>query len=124
MRRGSSPAGGTRARDGALAEDLALDHLRGRGLTLVARNHRCRQGEIDLVMRDGDVLVFVEVRLRAAGALVGAAESIDAHKQRRVIAAARHFLAGRGDPPCRFDCVVLDRPDAQAVRWIRNAFEA
>lgn len=124
MKRAAAPAGSARARDGVLAENLALEHLRARGLELVARNHRCRQGEIDLVMRDGGTLVFVEVRLRGAGALVGAAESIDVHKQRRVIAAARHFLAARADEPCRFDCVVLDRPEAQAVRWIRNAFEA
>jgi putative endonuclease len=113
-----------RARDGAAAEDLALAHLRAHGLALVARNHRCRQGEIDLVMRDGDTLVFVEVRLRSARAFASAAESIDLHKQRRVVAAARHFLAGRAEAPCRFDCVLLERLEASSVRWVRAAFEA
>jgi putative endonuclease len=116
--------GRTRQRAGSAAEDLALTFLTGRGLVLVERNHRCRQGEIDLVMRDGDTLVFVEVRLRGAGAFASAAESVDAHKQRRIVAAARHFLAGRAEMPCRFDCVLLDRIDASGIEWVRSAFEA
>lgn len=109
---------------GALAEDLALEHLRARGLVLLERNFRCRRGEIDLVMRDGDTVVFVEVRLRAPGRHASAAESIDARKRARIVAAARFYLAGRGEPPCRFDCVVLERAEAAAVVWLRAAFDA
>ena len=116
--------GRARVKAGNAAEDCALAWLTARGLTLVERNHRCRQGEIDLIMRDGETLVFVEVRLRGSGAFGGAAASIDAHKQRRIIAAARHFLAGRAETPCRFDCVLLDRIDAAGIEWLRGAFEA
>ncbi len=119
-----APPPPSRQQAGAIAEDLALAHLARGGARLLARNYRCRQGEVDLIVRDGDVIVFVEVRLRAAGGLVSAAESIDPHKQRRIVTAARHYLAGRVDAPCRFDCVLLDRLDAGAVRWVRNAFDA
>lgn len=126
----ASPAGPisalppSRQQTGAAAESLALAHLEQAGARLLARNYRCRQGEVDLIMRDEDTIVFVEVRLRAAGALVSAAESIDPHKQRRIVTAARHYLAGRTESPCRFDCVLLDSLDAGAVRWVRNAFDA
>lgn len=109
---------------GFAAETLALTHLRRCGLALIERNFHCRMGEIDLIMRDGETLVFVEVRLRARGSFASAAESIDVHKQRRIAAAARFYLAGRPECACRFDCVVLDRPSADAVEWIRSAFEA
>ena len=109
---------------GAAAEDLALAHLGAHGLRLVMRNYRCRLGEIDLIMRDGDSTVFVEVRLRSPGRFASAADSIDAHKQRRIIAAARHYLSGKAESPCRFDCVLLDRLDASELTWIRSAFEA
>jgi putative endonuclease len=108
---------------GMLAEDLALAHLKQHGLELLERNFRCRMGEIDLIMRDGETLVFVEVRLRSRSAFASAAESIDARKQRRIVMAARYYLSGRPERPCRFDCVVLDRASADAVEWIRSAFE-
>jgi putative endonuclease len=107
---------------GTAAEQLALEHLQAQGLTLVARNYRCRMGEIDLVMRDADSLVFVEVRLRGRSAFAGAAESIDARKQGRIIAAAHHYLMGKPDQPCRFDCVLLSRLDPGGIEWLRAAF--
>lgn len=107
---------------GAAAEELALELLQRNGLTLLARNYRCRMGEVDLIMRDGDAIVFVEVRLRGATAFADAAASIDARKQRRIVAAARHWLMGRPDTPCRFDCVLLSRLDAGAAEWLRDAF--
>ena len=107
---------------GDQAEQLALVHLQERGLTLVKRNHRCRMGEVDLIMHDGVVTVFVEVRLRGAGAFATAGESIDVHKQRRVITAARHYLIGKPDAPCRFDCVLLSRLDDSAIEWVQDAF--
>ena len=108
--------------DGAHAERLVADYLTARGLHLVARNYRCRGGEIDLVMRDGGSLVFVEVRARAGSAFGGAAASITRGKQERVILAARHYLARhRIDAPCRFDAVLVQ---AGRIEWLRAAFEA
>ena len=111
---------------GAAAEKLALDHLQTQGLTLLARNYRCRLGEIDLIMQDGDTTVFIEVRLRSRGrfgnALVSAAESIDAHKQSRIAAAAHHYLMGKAEMPCRFDCVLLGRTEPPQIEWLRSAF--
>jgi putative endonuclease len=113
-----------RQRIGAAAEDLAASYLERQGLSIVERNYRCRGGEIDLIARDGETLVFVEVRLRGSAAYGGAAASIDAHKQRRVLHAARHYLARRGEQSCRCDAVLLDRLDGEAIEWIRNAFES
>lgn len=107
---------------GNAAEQLALDHLVAQGFTTLARNYRCRMGEIDLIMRDGDTIVFVEVRLRSRSAFASAAESIDARKQARIAAAARHYLMGKPEQPCRFDCVLLERLDPAGIAWLRNAF--
>ena len=109
---------------GMHAEDLALAYLENRGLVLQKRNFRCRMGEIDLVMRDGATIVFVEVRLRSRGSFVSAAESVDARKQRRIITAARFYLSGRPEAPCRFDCVLLERASPDAIEWIKSAFDA
>jgi len=107
---------------GAAAEDLAARHLERHGLEIVARNWRCRGGEIDLVARDGATLVFVEVRLRSSRAFGGASASVDAHKQRRVLVAARAYLAGRAETACRCDVVALDGLEPARVEWIRHAF--
>jgi len=107
---------------GRSAEARAEAWLVSRGLAPVTRNWRCRFGEIDLVMRDGATLVFVEVRARAGAAFGDAAESITTAKQARIILAARHYLARHDiDAPCRFDAVLFD---AGATRWIKSAFEA
>jgi putative endonuclease len=106
------------------AEALAGRFLEAQGLTIVARNFRARRGEIDLVARDGDTLVFVEVRLRRSQSHGGAAESITAAKQARLFAAAQAYLLHeRGDPPCRFDAILLDGLDAGRVDWRRNVIE-
>lgn len=111
-------------RRGAEAEDEAARFLALRGLEVVARNYRTRLGEIDLVARDGETLVFVEVRARSWAAFGGAAGSVDAAKRRRIVAAARHFLARLGaEPPCRFDVLTLQGPKG-APAWIRGAFGA
>jgi putative endonuclease len=112
------------------AEDRALALLESHGLTLLARNHRCRGGEIDLVMRDGATLVLVEVRSRSSTAYGGAAASVGARKQRRCIAAARHLLRTRPElarMPARFDVVAIDsgaEPGSTTLNWIRDAFRA
>jgi len=104
---------------GREAETRAATYLEGQGLRLVERNFRVRGGEIDLIMRDGRTLVFVEVRARSRADFGGAGASITAHKQRRIILAARHWLARRGDCACRFDCVLID---AERLEWLRDAF--
>jgi putative endonuclease len=112
----------TRQHTGDAAEDAALAHLRKQGLQLVERNFRCRGGEIDLVMRDGATVVFVEVRARASDSHGGAAASVTPAKQRRLILAAQTWLQAQPDtPPCRFDVVTLD---GGRMQWLRNAIEA
>ena len=108
---------------GAEAEQLAAAFLQRQGLQLVETNYRCRFGEIDLVCRDRDVLVFVEVRLRGNAAFGGAAASITAAKQHKLVLAARHYLAQlRAFPACRFDVVLLSGLRDNDIEWIRNAF--
>jgi putative endonuclease len=88
----------------------------------VARNYRTRMGEIDLVAREGDTLVFVEVRLRSNARFGGAAESVDRRKRLRIESAARHFLARlQREPACRFDVVTLEGDSV--AEWLRGAFE-
>lgn len=107
---------------GALAEQQAAQYLLQQGLKPVAQNYRSRFGEIDLIMQDGATLVFVEVRLRRSANFGGAAASIDAHKQRRLIRTAQQYLAGLAHiPPCRFDAVLMDD---NGMQWLKNAFEA
>ena len=120
----TSGARATARRRGVEAEELAARFLAGQGLEIVARNYRTRFGEVDLVARDGATLVFVEVRLRSWGAFGGAAGSVDGRKQRRIVAAARHYLARlRAEPPCRFDVLLLQGPQGSPA-WIRGAFDA
>jgi putative endonuclease len=119
-------AGGTTKQAGDAAEDHALAHLAAAGLKLLARNYRTPGrggGEIDLVMREpGGTVVFVEVRQRGSRSHGGAAASVGAVKQRRIIFAARHFLMRLGHPPpCRFDVVSVE---AGAIEWLRGAFDA
>lgn len=117
---------GTAQRTGALgrrAENVALRYLLGKGLRLVARNFRRRGGEIDIVMIDGDALVFVEVRYRSSAAFTAPSLTVDAGKQRKIVrtaalfAAAHHRLANH---EMRFDVVAIE--EGRAVRWIRDAF--
>ncbi len=108
-----------RVNRGAAAEALAADFLVARGLTIVERNFRCRTGEIDLIARERETLVFVEVRLRRSAAFGGAAASITAAKRQRIARAARFYLARLGhEPPCRFDAILLDALDVQRVEWL------
>ncbi|HEX5392784.1 MAG TPA: YraN family protein [Rhodocyclaceae bacterium] len=118
------PRGGSRKPSGAAAEDLAAAFLARQGLRLVERNYRVRGGEIDLICMDGATLVFVEVRLRTNSRYGGAAASITATKQRRLILAASHYLQAHGERDCRFDCVLLTALDEHAIEWIRDAFAA
>ena len=113
---------------GDVAEAAALAMLQTHGLQLLARNAASRGGELDLVMRDGATVVFVEVRYRATRRFGGGAASVDAGKRRKLVHAARAFLAGHpqmADAPCRFDVVDADGdPDAPTLTWLRAAFDA
>ena len=114
-----------RAVAGRAAEAIAGRFLEARGLTIVARNFRTRRGEIDLIARDGATLVFVEVRFRRSASHGGAAASITAMKQARMVAAAQlYLLRQRGDPPCRFDAILLDALDPARVDWRRDVIAA
>ncbi len=106
---------------GGEAESRALSFLESRGLELVERNYRCRMGEIDLIMKEGDALVFVEVRERSRGDFGGAGGSITPSKQNRILRAARHYLSRLEClPACRFDAVLFD--ETGKADWVKSAF--
>ena len=110
-------------RAGDAAEDHAARHLEAGGCRILARNARYRDGEVDLVAREREVLVFVEVRMRSSLRFGGAALSVDSFKQKRVARAAQHWLFahyGEHWPACRFDVVTVDGNGT--IEWIRNAF--
>ncbi|BCO29591.1 hypothetical protein MIZ03_4514 [Rhodoferax lithotrophicus] len=111
---------------GDAAEDAALAHLQHAGLRLLVRNYRTPGrggGEIDLIMRTPDgTCVFVEVRQRKTASHGGAAASVGALKQRRIVLAARHYLMRLSSlPPCRFDVVTVE---FGTITWLKAAFEA
>jgi putative endonuclease len=108
---------------GDAKERDARAFLEQEGLHFIASNIRCRLGELDLVMRDGDTLVFVEVRYRSSHRFGGAAASVDRRKQARLTAAATYFLQRHPvATPCRFDVVAIG--PAGQIDWIRHAFVA
>ncbi len=112
---------------GQRAEHRARRWLEKQGLVPVIANYQCRLGEVDLIMDDGDTLVFVEVRWRAHGGYGGALASVDGRKQRRLILAARHYLGRypyQAQRPCRFDVMGLEPDERGEVRyhWVQNAF--
>lgn len=114
----------TRRATGDRFEGAARTFLEARGLRLVRANFLCRHGEIDLVMRDGATLVFVEVRYRRSSAFGGALGSITAAKRRKLISAAHLWIAWHSydaQRPCRFDVLAFEGDD---VEWVRDAFEA
>ena len=116
------------ARTGATCESLALAYLEQHGLTLVARNFRCKIGEIDLIMRDGASTVFVEVRHRRSGSFGGARASITRAKMRRIANSAQVFMKQQHmsfESPIRFDVVTIDGALAQQpeTSWLKAAFE-
>ena len=112
----------SRQLSGDAAEQQALRHLEGQGLSLRERNFRCKAGEIDLIMADRATLVFIEVRKRGSMAFGGAAASVTRNKQMRLIRAAHWYLTRYSvTPPCRFDVVAVD---GGQLSWLKDAFSA
>jgi len=113
---------------GRRGEEAAARHLASRGLRILERGFRCRAGEIDIVARDGETLVFVEVKSRSSLACGRPAEAVDLRKRRRLLSAASWYLLSHGGPdrPCRFDVVeVVEAPGgALRVGVLRDAFGA
>jgi putative endonuclease len=96
-------------RTGQRGEKLAVWYLRLKGYQILERNYKCRQGEIDIVARKGELIVFVEVRTREHGALVDPFSSVDCTKVAKIIEAARYYLFRLPSPlpPCRFDLIAI-----------------
>jgi putative endonuclease len=116
-----------RTRLGGAGEAVAAEHLVKVGYRIVARNHRCRRGEVDLIAEQGEILVFVEVRTRETSAFGGPEETVGPRKQRRVVLAARDYLVRRRGPPrgVRFDVIaVVDSPQGPKLTHYPNAFDA
>jgi putative endonuclease len=113
---------------GIVGEELAARELASRGYAILERRYRTRYGEIDIVARDGETLVFVEVRARATSEFGRAADSVTPGKQRRVAAMAIDYMARRHvtDRPCRFDVVAIDEAlsEQPAITVFTAAFDA
>lgn len=107
---------------GNIAEQIAATFLQQKGLTLVEKNFRCTHGEIDLIMQDGKTLVFVEVRLRRNANFGGAAMSITHAKQQKLTRTAERYLQIHGNFACRFDAILMQSTNLNAVEWVQNAF--
>jgi putative endonuclease len=118
-----------RADIGQSAEDFAAEYLAQQGLTVLLRNYRRKGGELDIVARDGDVLVIAEVRTRSTESFGGAAASIDGWKQHKIVRAATMLLQQRpalARLRARFDVLVVHQPGTadQRVEWLKHAFVA
>ncbi|HEX8593287.1 MAG TPA: YraN family protein [Pseudomonas sp.] len=119
----------TRQKAGREAEACALLYLKQQGLQLIEQNWLCKRGELDLVMLDGDTVVFVEVRYRRHSGWGGALQSVDVRKQQKLILAAQLYLQQEPrwtDAPCRFDVVAIEgEPGSDApLNWLKSAFDS
>ena len=124
MRRGPGVLAQTR---GTAGEDAAVAYLRGLGCVILDRNFRTRAGEVDIVARDGNTTVFVEVKRREAAGHGTAAEFVSASKMRRIVSAARIYAARHGltDSLIRFDVIAIDVIDGrEQLRHHKGAFDA
>ena len=109
---------------GQAAENFAAEFLKAKGLKLISTNYRSRFGEIDLIMQDGQSLVFIEVRLRKSKFFGGAEASITTSKQHKIVTTTAYYLQQHGNQACRSDVILMDKVDARHIDWIKNAFEA
>ena len=108
---------------GIEGENRAVDELESRGFAILARRYRTRHGEIDIVARDGETIVFVEVKVKDTAEFGSAAEAVGARKQRRIVSMAVDYLARNrlATKPCRFDVVAID---GTVLTYYRGAFAA
>lgn len=113
---------------GQKAEERACSYLISQGLKLLARNYRCSRGELDLVMKDGEHVVFIEVRYRTHSQFGGGIESITRSKKAKLVATALHYLQAHrlgNRCPARFDVIAMaPSNDTDGIQWIQNAFDA
>lgn len=111
---------------GAAIEQIAAQWLRQQGLTLITQNHSVKGGELDLIMRDGDILVFVEVKYRTSTRYGHPLETVTYQKQQRLVRAARLYIArGGSSSPCRFDILaIIGKPPTLEFHWVKAAFDA
>ena len=121
--------GESRLLRGSAAEGIAAEYLEARGIAVLARNVRCKTGELDLVCRDGDVLVIVEVRQRRGHDFGGALASVTWRKQRKIIRATRYLIEAAPrwrNALLRFDVIGLQGiPDrVPELEWVKDAFRA
>lgn len=128
MFRKSSPPQSSSQSSGQWGEAQALHHLRGRGYAIIATNYRKRYGEIDIIARDGDTLVFIEVKYRRHAGYGSGLEAVDLRKQQRLCRVAAEYLQShhQGDGNARFDVIAVS-PRADGVGamidHIENAFD-
>jgi putative endonuclease len=112
---------------GVPGESLACRHLEGKGFVILARNYRCRSGEVDVIARDGDATVFVEVKARRGASHGAGCDSVTFGKRRRIVRAARLYAASHrlDESPLRFDVVSIDWTDAgrPVIRHDAGAFD-
>lgn len=119
--------GGDKIEIGKGGEDLAVKLLKGKGYKIVGRNYRTRLGEVDIIAKDGETVVFVEVKTRATAAYGTAKEAVGYTKKKRFIAAAKDYIARHGlsESPARFDVVSIDvEAGRAATEHIVDAFES
>ena len=104
-------------------EQLALSYLQQQGLILVQQNYQCKAGEIDLVMRDGATLVFIEVKYRASSAFGGALAAVNFSKQQKLLRSCRWYLQQHrlSDQPCRLDVLAIEGVAPYQYQWLKNA---
>ena len=115
----------TRQSLGILGENLAVEYLQSRGYSILARRHRCRYGEIDIIAEQGACIVFIEVKLRSTDLFGEAFEAVPRWKRRRIITVALDYLSRNGllDRPVRFDVAAIDqRAGKLDVEMIEDAF--
>jgi len=111
---------------GSHFEQRAKAYLQSQGMVPICGNYRCRFGELDLIMADGDILVFIEVKYRQRTDYGGAAAAVDRRKQHRLIRTACSYLESRGkslhSTACRFDVLAIEQ-GGERINWIKNAFQ-
>jgi putative endonuclease len=119
----------TNTQVGAWAEEVAWQHIHQHGWQLVGRNFFCKGGELDIIVRKGNVLAFIEVKYRKRNIMGGAIASLSATKKRRLIHSAKVFLQEHpllAKLDCRFDLIAIDGSDSPhsqvQIQWLDNAF--